>query len=68
MAVKGAKIADTEVKRLKSKGFDAYRSIVKVKDGIRYRVRVGKYKSRKEANATLSLLARNNIKGMIVSR
>jgi cell division septation protein DedD len=69
MAVKDAKTADAAVRRLKSKGFDAYRSIVKVQGGgIRYRVRVGRYKSRKEANAVLAMLARSDVKGMIVSR
>lgn len=69
MAVKDAKTADAAVKRLKNKGFDAYRSIVKVQGGgVRYRVRVGRYKNRKEANAALARLARNNIKGMVVSR
>lgn len=69
MAVKDAKTADAAVKRLKNKGFDAYRSIVKVQGGgVRYRVRVGRYKNRKEANAALAMLARNNIKGLVVSR
>ena len=54
---KNEKDANRLVDKLKSKGYDAYRKISKIKDkGIWIRVRVGKYKSKAEASATLEKL------------
>ena len=60
-AVKVAKDADRLVAQLEKKGYPAFRTISKVKDkGIWFRVRVGKYKSRAEASATLKKLNKSD--------
>ena len=53
--------ANRLIDKLKSKGYDAYRTIIKVKDkGIWIRVRVGKYKSKAEAKPTLEKLKKSD--------
>ena len=60
---KNEKDADRLVAKLKSKGYDAYRKIIKIKDkGIWIRVRVGKYKSRAEASPTVKKLKNSDPK------
>lgn len=68
-AVKVAKDADRLVTQLKKKGYPAFRTISKVQDkGIWFRVRVGKYKSRAEASATLEKLKKSGLKPIIVEQ
>ena len=68
-AVKVAKDADRLVAQLKKKGYPAFRTISKVKDkGIWFRVRVGKYKSKKTARATKQKLEKAGMKPIIVEK
>jgi cell division protein FtsN len=64
---KKAKDADQLVARLKQKGFPAYRTLGKVpQKGIWFRIRIGKYNSRTEANKTLNKLKKLGLKPIIV--
>ncbi len=66
-AVKVAADADRLVAQLKQKGFPAYRVIGKVQgQGIWFRVRVGKYNSKSEADATLEKLIKAGQKPIVV--
>ena len=66
-AVKVAKDADRLVAQLKKKGFPAYRVIGKVQDqGIWFRVRVGKYQSKADAQSMKQKLAIAGMKPIIV--
>lgn len=68
-AVKVAKDADRLVTQLKKKGYPAFRTISKVQDkGIWFRVRVGNYKSRAEASATLEKLKKSGMQPIIVEK
>ena len=60
---KNEKDANSLVAKLKSKGYDAYRKIIKIKDkGIWIRVRVGKYKTKAAASSTLNRLEKSEPK------
>jgi cell division protein FtsN len=64
---KKAKDADQLVARLKQKGFPAYRTLGKVpQKGIWFRIRIGKYNSRTEANKTLNRLKKLGFKPIVV--
>ena len=66
-AVKVAKDADRLVAQLKNKGFPAYRVIGKVENqGIWFRVRVGKYNTKSEADAILKKLIKAGQKPIVV--
>jgi len=66
---KNEKDANRLLAKLKSNGYAAYRTIIKVKDkGIWIRVRVGKYKSRAEAKTTLKELKKSGMKPIIVEK
>lgn len=68
-SVKNAKDADHLVAKLKQKGFPAYRTLGKVPEkGIWFRVRIGKYNSRTEANKTLNKLKKLGLKPIIVKQ
>jgi cell division protein FtsN len=68
-SVKNAKDADQLVARLKKKGFPAYRTLGKVPEkGIWFRIRIGKYNSRAEANKTLNKLKKLGLKPIIVKQ
>jgi cell division septation protein DedD len=68
-AFKNAKVADQLVAKLKQKGFPAYRTVGKIPDkGIWFRIRIGKYNSRAEANQTLNKLKKLGFKPIIVKQ
>lgn len=67
-SVKEQKDADKLVKSLKGKGFPAYRAIAKIPGkGIWFRVRVGPYKNRDEADRSLSRLKKEKFSGFVVN-
>ena len=66
-AFKNEKDANNLVKKLKGKGYDAYRTLTKIEGkGIWFRVRVGKYRSRTEARATENKLKKSGMKPIVV--
>ncbi len=68
-AFKAAGDADKLVAELKKEGFSAYRAIGKVPgQGIWYRVRVGEYSSKAEADDTLSRLKKAGRQPMLVNK
>ncbi|UCD33400.1 MAG: SPOR domain-containing protein [Desulfobacterales bacterium] len=68
-SLKDPKKADRMVADLKKKGYPAYRSIGKIPGkGVWYRVRVGSYKSKTEANSILGRLHKDNVKAIVVPR
>jgi cell division septation protein DedD len=61
-AFKDPKDADRLVADLKKRGYPAYRAIGKIpNEGIWYRVRIGEYKSKSEAGATLAKLRKETL-------
>ena len=67
-SVKEQKDADRLVKSLKGKGFPAYRAIAKIPGkGIWFRVRVGPYKNRDEADRSLRRLKEVKFSGFVVN-
>jgi cell division septation protein DedD len=68
-ALKDLKIADNMVAKLKKRGYPAYRSMGKIPGkGIYYRIRIGSFKNRADANSTFNRLKKENIKAIIVQR
>ena len=68
-SVRNAGDADRMIQKLKKRGYPAYRSIGKVPGkGIWFRVRVGSYKSKSEARATLDKLKKDGLKPILVLR
>ena len=68
-SLKDLKTADRLVKKLKKKGYFAYRTIGKVPGrGIWHRVRIGYFKNRAEAAKTLSRLKEDKLEAFIVTR
>lgn len=67
-SVKERKDADRMVKSLKGKGFPAYRAIAKIPGkGTWFRVRVGPYKNRNEAEGSLRRLKEAKFSGFVVN-
>ncbi len=67
-SVKDQKEADKIVLRLKENGFRAYRILAKVPGkGIWFRIRVGPYKNRVEANRALQRLKKEKYNGFLVN-
>ncbi|MFO7666240.1 MAG: SPOR domain-containing protein [Desulfobacterales bacterium] len=61
--------AEKTVKTLINKGYPAYMTMSEIPDkGTWYRVRIGEYKDRKEAQKILSRLGKDKIKGIIVTK
>lgn len=61
--------ADKLVKTLGVKGFSAYRTIGKtIESGIWYRVRIGSYTSREDAQKTLHALTAKQIQGIVIDK
>ena len=56
-AVPGKAIADTLTERLKARGYDSYVVTAEVKGQTYYRVRVGHFDAREEAESTRQALA-----------
>lgn len=68
-ALKDLRVADTMVEKLKKRGYPAYRSMGKVPGkGIFYRIRIGSFKNRADADIIFSRLKKENIKAIIVQR
>jgi len=68
-SIRDSKVADSLVNRLKKRGYPAYRSIGKIPGkGIWYRVRVGYFNSRSEADSTLKQLKKEKMDAIIVER
>jgi cell division septation protein DedD len=67
-SVKEGKDADRLIKTLKGKGFSAYRVIAEVPGkGLWFRVRVGPFKNRDEADRSLSRLKKEKFSGFVVN-
>ena len=65
---KNKKSAEKTVKALTNKGYSAFMTASEIPGkGTWYRVRIGEYKDRKEAEKTLSKLGKDKIKGIIVT-
>jgi len=68
-AFKSAEDADHKVAELKAKGFSASRAIGKVPgQGIWYRVRIGDFRTKAEADDTMSKLRKAGMKPILVER
>lgn len=66
---KEKKSAEKTVKTLIGKGYPAYVAVTEIPEkGTWYRVRIGEFKERKEAEKLLSRLGKDKIKGIIVTR
>ena len=66
-AFKDSKIADNMVAEFKKRGYPAYRSMGKIPEkGIFYRIRIGFFKNRTDADIILNRLKKENIKAIIV--
>ena len=67
-STKDLKDADRMVSRLKTKGYPAYKVLGKVPGkGIWFRIRVGPYKNKNEAEKALAKLKKNKLKGFILN-
>lgn len=68
-SLRDPKKANEMVAELKQKGYPAYRITAEIPGkGTWYRVRVGSYKGKAEANSMLGRLNKNRVKGMVVLR
>jgi cell division protein FtsN len=68
-ALKDLKIADNLVAKLNKRGYPAYRSMGKIPGkGIFYRIRIGSFKNRADADIIFNRLKKENIKAIIVQR
>ena len=66
---KDPNVADKMVEELKKKGFPAYRSIGKVPGkGIWYRVRIGYFSTKSEADSMLKMLKKDKLNAILVNR
>ncbi len=66
---KDKKGAERTVKALTNKGYPAYMTMSEIPEkGTWYRVRVGEYKDKKEAEKILSRLGKDKIRGIIVTK
>lgn len=66
-SLRDVKIADEMVETLKKKGYNAYRTIGKVPGkGVWYRVRVGQFKTKSEAESTMKRLKKDNLSAYLV--
>lgn len=67
-SIRNLKEADKMVTRLKRKGYPAYKAIAKIPGkGIWFRIRVGPYPNKDEAQVALTELKRNKLKGFILN-
>lgn len=68
-SLKDAQAADKMVDKYKKKGYPAYRVTGKVSGkGVWYRVRIGYYENRTDAESTLNRLKREKVKAILVNR
>ena len=67
-STKDLKDADRLISRLKTKGYSAYKVLGKVPGkGIWFRIRVGPYKGKDEAEKALAKLKKNKLKGFVLN-
>ena len=66
-SLKSTEAADKMVSDLKKLGHPAYKVITNSDNGIFYRVRVGPYKDRKQADQKLSVLKQNDYDAILIS-
>ena len=67
-STKNLKDADRLISRLKTKGYPAYKVLGKVPGkGIWFRIRVGPYKGKDEAEKALAKLKKNKLKGFVLN-
>lgn len=59
--------ADREVQKLRAKGYDAYTYQVELKGRKYFRIRVGRYQTREEADTIMKELAQTGRQGMFLS-
>jgi DedD protein len=68
-SVKDPKDADRLVQKLKKSGYPAYRAIGKIPGkGIWFRVRIGEYKSKSEAQSVMKKLEKDGLKPILVMK
>ena len=68
-ALKDALLADKMTAQLKKKGYPAYRVFVQIPDkGIWYRIRVGFFQNRDEAQSTLNRLKKEGFKAIVIKQ
>ena len=68
-AVKTAGIANEMVAKLKRQGYEAHQSVAKIPGkGLRYRIRVGRFTSSKEAHSLARRLKKDSYEAIIVNR
>lgn len=68
-SVKDPKDADRLVEKLKKKGFPAYRAIGKIPGkGIWFRVRIGEYRNKSEAQRIMNKLEKDGMKPILVMK
>lgn len=66
---KDPNVADKMVAELKKKGYPAYRSLGKIPgNGIWFRVRIGYFSSKSEAESMLKVLKKDKLNGILVNR
>ena len=68
-SVRDAKDADRLIQKLKKGGYPAYRAIGKIPGkGIWFRVRIGEYKSKSEAQSVMKKLEKDGLKPILVMK
>jgi cell division septation protein DedD len=68
-SVRDAKDADRLIQKLKKGGYPAYRAIGKIPgNGIWFRVRIGEYKSKSEAQSVMKKLEKDGLKPILVMK
>ncbi|MEJ2730497.1 MAG: SPOR domain-containing protein [Deltaproteobacteria bacterium] len=68
-SLRDAKDADRMVQKLKNSGFPAYRAIGKIPGkGIWFRVRIGEYKRKSEAQSVMKKLEKEGLKPILVMK
>lgn len=68
-SLKDSKGADEMVAKLRKRGYSAYRTAINIPDkGLWYRVRIGFFKEKTEADSTLNKLKKEKFKAILVYR
>jgi DedD protein len=68
-ALRDPKVADRMVAKLKDKWYPAYRSVAEIPGkGVWYRVRIGSFQSKAEAQSTLERLKKDKIDALLLSQ
>ena len=68
-ALKESKLADKMIDTLQQKGYPAYKSIAEIPNkGIWYRVRIGSFRDKEDAQEILARLKKDNLQGILVKK